>query len=706
MTISPPESGEKDKKILESPVKADPRPIDFAKLDKPGFWSSKLSKGPKTTTWIWNLHADAHDFDVHTGDAEEATRKIFSAHFGHLAVIFIWMSAAFFHGARFSNYSGWLADPTHVKPGAQQVWAIVGQEMLNGDLGANYNGIQISSGIFHMWRAWGITNESELMALAIGAVVMAALMLHAGIFHYHKAAPKMEWFQDVESMMNHHLAGLLGLGSLAWAGHTIHIGAPTAALLDAIDAGSPLIINGKEIATIADIPMPHQLCDPQIVGQIFPGLASGTGNNLWKTSEAGNNITQLSEKDSEQKKSIFHISIFGNHKNTWHPPTLWIGLGCERNTSKELIEDSLQSFLASNNLSPLSIAGFATVDLKKDEKAFLEISKEKNLPIKFFTSLELSKINTPNPSNVVLNEIGTPSVAEAACIMAAGEGSKLLKEKKIFKSKESSKIKSGAVTIAIAESKNQYSPLTGEIHVIGSGPGDISYLTNDARKALSKCSIWIGYKMYLDLIKPLKRKDQVLIESNLTEERERCEKAIKLAEEGIKIALISSGDSGFYGMAGLLLELIQKVNKDFRPSFEVHPGISSMQLAAALGGAPLMNDFCSISLSDKLTPWESIEKRIAGALLGDFVIAIFNPQSLERNWQLKRTIELCLEYRLGDTPVLVGRQVGRENQSKSFFNLDSMPLKDIDMLSIIIIGNSKTTLIDEIFLTPRGYLKK
>jgi len=278
MTISPPESGEKNKKVLEDPVKADPRPIDFAKLDKPGFWSSKLSKGPKTTTWIWNLHADAHDFDVHTGDAEEATRKIFSAHFGHLAVIFIWMSAAFFHGARFSNYSGWLADPTHVKPGAQQVWSIVGQEMLNADLGANYNGIQISSGIFHMWRAWGITNESELMALAIGAVVLAALMLHAGIFHYHKAAPKMEWFQDIESMLNHHIAGLVGLGSLAWAGHCIHIGAPTAALLDAIDAGSPLVINGKEIATIADMPMPHQLCDPQIIGQIFPGLASGTGN--------------------------------------------------------------------------------------------------------------------------------------------------------------------------------------------------------------------------------------------------------------------------------------------------------------------------------------------------------------------------------------------------------------------------------------------
>ena len=209
--------------------------------------------------------------------------------------------------------------------------------------------------------------------------------------------------------------------------------------------------------------------------------------------------------------------------------------------------------------------------------------------------------------------------------------------------------------------------------------------------------------MYLDLIKPLKRNDQVLIESNLTEERERCEKAIKLAEEGIKVALISSGDSGFYGMAGLLLELIQKINIQFRPTFEVHPGISSMQLAAALGGAPLMNDFCAISLSDKLTSWESL-KRIAGALLGDFVIVIFNPQSLERNWQFKKTLELCLGYRPENTPVLVGRQVGRQNQSIRFFNLDSIPIKDIDMLSIVIIGNSKTNLIDKIFLTPRGYL--
>ncbi len=430
-----------------------------------------------------------------------------------------------------------------------------------------------------------------------------------------------------------------------------------------------------------------------------------SGNNLWKTSESAEIINQINKKETEKPDSTFYVSIFDNHETTWHPPVLWVGIGCERNTSKELITNSLDNFLESGNLSQQSIAGFATIDIKKNEAGILELAKEKNLPIKYFSKEDLSKIIVPNPSNVVQNEIGTPSVAEASCLLAAGEESKLLEEKRIFKNKNFPSSKSGAVTIAVAESKNQYNPTDGEIHVIGSGPGDISYLTNNARKALARCTVWIGYKMYLDLIKSLKRNDQVVIESKLTEEKERCTKAIKIAEEGIKVALISSGESGFYGMAGLLLELLQKIKKENRPYFEVHPGVSSVQLAAAISGAPLMNDFCSISLSDKLTPWSLIEKRIEGALLGDFVIAFFNPQSIERNWQFKSAIDLCLKSRQGDTPVLIARQVGREDQSKKFFTLNTIPLKEVDMLSIIIIGNSQTTLIDEIFLTPRGYLQ-
>ena len=272
MTISPPEKP-KSNIVDENPV-----PVSAELWGKPGNFDKTLAKGPKTTTWIWNLHADAHDFDRHSSDLQENSRKIFSAHFAHLGVIFVWMSSFFFQGAKFSNYTGWLADPTHVKPGAQQVWPVLGQEILNGDQGAGYQGIRITSGLFQMWRGWGITNESELMALAIGALIMAALMFNAGAFHFHVAAPKLSWFRNVNSMLNHHLAGLLGLGSLAWAGHLIHVATPTNMLLDAIDAGHPLMLNGKVIETLMDIPPPHELCNPAVAGQLFPSLGNGVSN--------------------------------------------------------------------------------------------------------------------------------------------------------------------------------------------------------------------------------------------------------------------------------------------------------------------------------------------------------------------------------------------------------------------------------------------
>ena len=222
-----------------------------------------MAKGPKTTTWIWNLHADAHDFDSQTSSLEDISRKIFSAHFGQLSIIFLWISQAYFHGARFSNYSAWLVNPTTIKPSAQVVWPVVGQEILNGDVGGGFSGVQITSGVFHMWRASGITNETELYWTAMGALAMSALMIFAGWFHYHKAAPKLEWFQNAESMMNHHLAGLLGLGCLSWSGHQIHISLPINKLLDAGVAPQ-------------EIPLPHELLFNQdLMAQLYPSFGKG-----------------------------------------------------------------------------------------------------------------------------------------------------------------------------------------------------------------------------------------------------------------------------------------------------------------------------------------------------------------------------------------------------------------------------------------------
>ena len=429
------------------------------------------------------------------------------------------------------------------------------------------------------------------------------------------------------------------------------------------------------------------------------------GNKLWKQSESGKKLNCIFEKDKvEKEENTVFISTKNFHRTAWHPPILWIGVGCERNTSAKFIEDCIKVLFQKYELSPYSIAGLATVDIKRDEKALLEIKNRENWPIKFFSKNELLQVEIPNPSKIVFDEIGSFSVAEASSLLACGECGSLIVEKNIFKDKDSSGKSLGAVTLAIAESKKQFAPSKGFIHVIGSGPGDLSFLTAESKAALSECSVLIGYKMYLDLLAPLLRHDQMRINSELTKEKERCLEAISLAEQGIKVALVSSGDSGIYGMAGLLVELIQKIDISLRPSFLIHPGISSFQLAASLAGAPLMNDFCAISLSDKLTPWEVIEKRINGALVGDFVVAIFNPRSNQRDWQLRKTIDLFLQIRSKNTPVLVARQVGRDKQEKRFFHLDEIPINEIDMLSIIIIGNSSTKLNNDYLISPRGYL--
>lgn len=260
MTIS---SKEQETNKVRVTVDKNPVNTSFEKWAKPGHFSRQLAKGPTTTTWIWNLHADAHDFDSHTSSLEEVSRKIFSAHFGQLSIIFLWLSGMYFHGARFSNYVAWLNNPLTIKPSAQIVWPIVGQEILNADVGGGFQGIQITSGFFQLWRASGITNEVELYATAIGGLLMSILMVFAGWFHYHKAAPKLEWFQNVESMMNHHLAGLLGLGCLGWAGHQIHIAIPINKLLD---SG----ISPKEI------PLPHEfLVNQELMAQLFPSFSKG-----------------------------------------------------------------------------------------------------------------------------------------------------------------------------------------------------------------------------------------------------------------------------------------------------------------------------------------------------------------------------------------------------------------------------------------------
>lgn len=260
MTVTPSQRDSQKVRVL---VTNDANETSFEKWSKPGHFSRLLSKGPNTTTWIWNLHADAHDFDSHTTDLEDISRKIFSAHFGQLAIIEIWLSGMFFHGARFSNYESWVTDPINVKPSAQLIWPVFGQEILNGDVGGGFQGLQITSGIFHVWRSSGIVSNFQLYVTALVGLLFAFTLFFAGWFHYHKAAPKLEWFQNAESMLNHHLSGLLGLGCLSWAGHQVHVSLPINKLLDS--GVNP-----------SDIPFPHEfILNKELMVQLYPSFAKG-----------------------------------------------------------------------------------------------------------------------------------------------------------------------------------------------------------------------------------------------------------------------------------------------------------------------------------------------------------------------------------------------------------------------------------------------
>ncbi len=424
-----------------------------------------------------------------------------------------------------------------------------------------------------------------------------------------------------------------------------------------------------------------------------------SGTTEWQLAKAASNGCFLSSRSSSSACD-FYIGPFRGVECCWHPPNIWIGIGCERNTSLSIVKRALGISLDTVGIAIEAIAGLASVEIKADEACILSMAASLGCPIRLFTNQELSKVNVPNPSVQVANAIGISSVAESAALLAAGHLGKLLFEKRVFSAQDD---EVGAVTIAIAESAEAFAPNRGELHLVGSGPGDLSFLTYDSRRALSRSVVWIGYGLYLDLLEPLRRPDQVRIESQITQERDRCIYALKLARQGIRVALISSGDSGIYGMAGLALELWLEQKVSQRPVFQVHPGISALQLAAARVGAPLMHDFCTVSLSDRLTPWEKIEARVRSAAEGDFVIAIYNPRSKDRLWQLNRVFDLLLEFRSPNTPALLARNLGREGEKVHLYTLDSLPVEEVDMLSLVIIGNSESRQENGQMITPRGY---
>ena len=386
-------------------------------------------------------------------------------------------------------------------------------------------------------------------------------------------------------------------------------------------------------------------------------------------------------------------------KLIYHPHTLTIGVGCERGTSQQEVSDLVESTLKANNLSIQSVAGFASIDLKEDEPAIDALCN-----VRFFSAEELNALapKLKTPSDYVMAEVGTPGVAEAAALAAAGPEAELIV----------AKTKSKRATCAIARSPEPILELRGRsrsiLSVVVIGPGNGLTRSAAATEALRTSSDWVGYGLYLDLVADLKQ-DQTEHRFPLGGEEDRVRHAIELAKQGKQVALVCSGDAGIYAMAALVYEIIDL--EPNRISVEVIPGISAFQAAAAKAGAMIGHDFCCISLSDLLTPWEAIEKRVMAAAVGDFVISFYNPRSMKRRDQLERAFAILKNHRPPDTPVIIASNLGRAEENVRIVNFKDFNPDDVDMLTLVMVGSSQSKSFARgdgrtYAYTPRGYAKK
>jgi cobalt-precorrin 5A hydrolase/precorrin-3B C17-methyltransferase len=406
-------------------------------------------------------------------------------------------------------------------------------------------------------------------------------------------------------------------------------------------------------------------------------------------------------------------------KVQWHPRVLWVGVGCERGTAQALIERAINDVLQSHHLAEGAVAGVGTLDLKANETGLVNLCRDRGWPLRCFTADQLRAIPVPQPSEVVAAAVGTPSVAEAAAIVAANvplspvpKGTPIIEgpleqalcvTKKIVRDPDLP----GAVTVAIAQAQQEYIGRIGHLSLVGTGPGSLDHITPAAKTAIAQADVVIGYQLYIDLVRPLLRPGQLVEPSPITQEQLRAERAIALASWGLTVAVISSGDCGVYAMAGLILETLQAQGWDGQtPTVTSYPGITALQAAAARVGAPLMHDFCAISLSDLLTPWSVIEKRLHAAAEADFVVALYNPKSQNRTQQIEIAQRLFAQHRAADTPVAIVQSAYRPNETITLTTIAKMLQHPIDMLTTVIIGNRSTRLYAGKLITPRGYTVK
>jgi cobalt-precorrin 5A hydrolase / precorrin-3B C17-methyltransferase len=394
----------------------------------------------------------------------------------------------------------------------------------------------------------------------------------------------------------------------------------------------------------------------------------------------------------------------GDDALVFHPPLLALGIGCERGCSAEEISDLAHSALAEAGLAAMAVAAVVSVDLKLAEPGIHALAAAFGVAARFFPASRLlaETARLSERSAAVFRATGCWGVAEGAALAAVGPGGVLVVPKR----------KSRRATCAVARAPapidaDAIGRRRGTLAVVGIGPGDPAWRTPEASTALARATDIVGYGLYLDLLgRAIADKNRHT--SALGEEETRVRQALDLAAEGRSVALVSSGDAGIYGLASLVFELLDRAAKPEWRTVEliVCPGVSALQAASARAGAPLGHDFCAISLSDLMTPWETIRARLEAAAAADFVVALYNPRSARRPARLAEAAEILLRHRPPQTPVFIGRNLGRDGEERHIIVLRELAGAEIDMLTLVLVGSSTTRRLDgdpPWLYTPRGY---
>ncbi|MBZ8117303.1 precorrin-3B C(17)-methyltransferase [Roseovarius sp. LXJ103] len=452
-------------------------------------------------------------------------------------------------------------------------------------------------------------------------------------------------------------------------------------------------------------PEGYRLANPEDAKGAMVMMLSGAGMRI-----EGENIFGLEDTGGAVALCVSEELQHGSEARlVYHPQRFALGVGCARDAEPEVLWDLVQETLAEAGIAAGAVACVATIDLKADEPAVNQLAARLGVPLRLFTAeeLEAQAARLATPSEVVFAEVGCHGVSEGAALAMGGD---------LVIPKRKNAVATCALTRSDAPLVSLKGRARGRLSVVGIGPGQASWRTPEASRLIADAEELVGYGLYIDLLGPLAA-GKARSDFPLGGEEARCRYALERAAEGRNVALICSGDAGIYAMGALVFELLSRTPDAMgvsdaarRVDVVCTPGVSALQGAAARAGAPLGHDFCTISLSDLLTPRDDIIRRLHAAAEGDFVIAFYNPVSKTRRTLLAEAREILLKHRPADTPVMLASNLGRPEEHIRYRRLDALEVDEVDMLTVVLVGSSNSRLAalgeGPRMFTPRGYARK